>query len=154
MVTMKHIKTQGQGVAGRRAFTLIEQLFAIVLAGITVSAVVSGFWQSISHAEWSAYSLAAQSIALQRLEQTRAAKWDPYAYPAIDDVQQTNFPMTTNILDIPISGGRILYATNRTTIRQISDAPRLRMIEVECTWRFFNRGVFTNTVATYRAPDQ
>ena len=154
MIAMKHIKTHWQGMPRRRAFTLIEQLFAIVLAGITVSAVVSGFWQSVSTAEWSAYSLAAQNIALQRLEQTRAAKWDPYAYPAVDEVQQTNFPLCTNILDVPISGGRILYATNRTTIRQISDAPRLRMIEVECTWRFFNRGVFTNTVATYRAPDQ
>lgn len=136
------------------AFTLVEQMFAMVLAGITVSAVVSGFWQSVSNAEWSAYSLAAQSIAMQRLEQTRAAKWDPYAYPAVDNLQQTNFLDRTEILDVPVAGGRTLYATNRTRITQVSSSPPLRMIEVECTWRFFNRGVFTNTVATYRAPDQ
>ena len=49
----------------RTAFTLIEQLFALLLAGLTVSAVVSGFWQSVQQSEWSALSLAAQSLAQQ-----------------------------------------------------------------------------------------
>jgi type II secretory pathway pseudopilin PulG len=150
---MKSLKTTPKRPA-RKAFTLIEQLFALAMAGITVSAVVAGFWQATTHAEWSAYSLAAQSMALQSLEQTRAAKWDPQGDPLVDDLQATNFPTRIEVLDVPIGGGRILYATNRTTITDISAAPPLRMVQVECTWRFFNRGVFTNTVATYRAPDQ
>jgi Tfp pilus assembly protein PilV len=136
------------------AFTLIEQLFAILIAGLTVGAVVAGFWQSVSNSEWSGYSLAAQNLALQSLEQTRAAKWDPQGDPAVDDLQQSRFPDRVEILDVPVFGGRILYATNRTTITQISVSPPLRMIQVECTWRFWNRGVFTNSVATYRGPDQ
>lgn len=137
-----------------RGFTLIEQMFALLLAGITVSAVVSGFWQSVQQAEWSAHSLAAQSLAQQSMEQARAAKWDPNASPSVDQLQQTNFPVRIEVMDIPSGRGQDLLATNRTTIRVISEHPPLRMIEVECTWRFGNRKVYTNTIATYRAPDQ
>ena len=139
----------------QQGFTLIEQLFALLLAGITVSAVVSGFWQSIQQSEWSAHSLAAQSLAQQALEQARAAKWDPHASPSVDQLQQTNFPVRADeVLDVPSGRGQNLLATTRTTIRTISEHPPLRMIEVETTWQFGNRRRYTNTIATYRAPDQ
>ncbi len=147
----RHIDKDG---GANLAFTIIEQLFALLIAGLTVAAVVAGFWQCVSHAEWSGYSLAAQNLAIQAMEQTRAAKWDPQGDPTGDELQQSKFTNRAEILDVPVFGGRILYATNRTTITQISESPPLRMIQVECTWRFFNRGLFTNTVATYRAPDQ
>lgn len=141
---------------GRRGFTLIEQLFALLLAGITVSAVVSGFWQSVQQSEWSAHSLAAQSLAMQVMEQARAARWDPNGSPSVDDLQQTNFPVRPDeILDVPAGRGQRLHATTRTTIRTISESPPLKMIEVQTTWRFGNRrALYTNTIATYRAPDQ
>lgn len=137
----------------QRGFTLIEQMFALLLAGITVSAVVSGFWQSVRQAEWSAHSLAAQSVAQQAMEQLRAAKWDPNAFPSVDHFKPTNFTRI-ELLDVPAGRGQNLYATNRVTVRNISEAPPLRMIQVECTWRFGPRRIFTNTIATYRAPDQ
>jgi prepilin-type N-terminal cleavage/methylation domain-containing protein len=140
---------------GRRGFTLIEQLFALLLAGITVSAVVSGFWQSVQQAEWSAHSLAAQSLAQQVMEQARAARWDPNGSPSVDNLQQTNFPTRTEILDVPTGRGQNLLATTRTTIRTISESPPLKMVEVQTTWRFGNRrALYTNAIATYRAPDQ
>jgi hypothetical protein len=113
------------------------------ILGILMSGIVAGFMQTEKQAEWSAYSLAAQSLAMQPLEQARAAKWDPYANPPVNEV--TNLPvLTTNILDIPISGQNIVWATNRTSIRMVTTTPPLLQISVVTTWPFF----------TYRAPDQ
>ena len=138
----------------RQALTLVEVLVAMIVFGIMVSGIVSGFMQAHRAAEWSAYSLAAQSLAMQPMEQARAAKWDPYAWPATNQLIQANFPPQTNVLDVPASGTNIVYATNRTTLRMVSTTPPLMQISVECTWRFMNRGVFTNRITTYRAPDQ
>ncbi len=125
--------------------------------GITVlvfAGGVLGYVQSAQQAEWAAYSLAANSLAQQRLEQTRAAKWDTQANPPIDNLVGTNFPSRVDVLDVPIAGTNIVYATNITTISNISANPPVKMVRVDCTWRFWNRGVYTNTVVTYRAPDQ
>lgn len=140
--------------AGNAAFTLVEVLVSMLVLGIMVTGIVSGFIQTERTAEWSAYSLAAQALAMQPVEQARAAKWDPNAWPSVDQVISSNFPITPQILDIPISGTNIVWATNRTTIRMISTNPPLKSIYVECTWRFARQGLFTNTALTYRAPDQ
>jgi hypothetical protein len=125
----------------------------MMIVGIVITGVIAGFNQTQQQAEWSAYSLAAQSLAMQPIEQARGAKWDPYANPPVDQI--TNLlAVTTNILDIPITGTNIVYATNRVSITTVSTTPPLKKISVECTWRFFRRGVFTNSVVTYRAPDQ
>lgn len=132
----------------------MEVLVSMLVVGIMVTGIVAGFIQTEKQAEWSAYSLAAQSLAMQPIEQARGAKWDPYANPSVDQI--TNIPaLSTNILDIPISGTNIVYATNSTTIQTVgSGTPPLKKISVVCTWTFFNRGVFSNTIITYRAPDQ
>jgi prepilin-type N-terminal cleavage/methylation domain-containing protein len=138
----------------RRAFTLLEALVSMAILGIMVTGVVSGFIQCQRTGEWSAYSLAAQSLAMQAMEQSRAAKWDPGSATPVDDLIPSNFPTRTNVLDVPISGTNIVYATNRTTIRTVSTSPPLKEICVECTWRYPGRGVFTNSIFTFRAPDQ
>jgi prepilin-type N-terminal cleavage/methylation domain-containing protein len=154
------MRNQSQNHASRRAirkrsgFTLVELLLAMGLGGMMVGGVVYGYLQAAKSAEWSAYSLAAQSLAIQRLEQTRAAKWNPLGTPPVDEVLSTNFPQRVEILDIPINGTNVVYATNRTTIVSISTAPALKMIRVDTTWAFCRRGVFTNSIATYRSPDQ
>lgn len=137
-----------------RAFTLVEALMAVFVLGVMITGVVSGFIQSHRTAEWSAYSLAANSMAVQSLEQARAAKWDIHKATPVDQLVSSNFPNTTNVLDIPISGTNIVYARNRVTIRNVSTDPPLKEIYVECTWSFPNRGTFTNSILTYRAPDQ
>jgi prepilin-type N-terminal cleavage/methylation domain-containing protein len=138
----------------RRALTLVEVLVAMVVLGIMITGIVSGFVQAHRTAEWSAYSLAAQSLAMQPIEQARAAKWDPYAYPPTNQLVAANFPPQTNVLDTPVSGTNVVYATNRTFLRMVSTNPPLMEVSVECTWRFANHGVFTNAITTYRAPDQ
>jgi len=130
-------------------------ILAIVIAGLSL-----GFVQSSEQAEWSAYNLAAQSLALQGIEQARAANWDPMAATSIDNCTSNNFPVvTTNRLDVPISGTNgVTYATNTWTIINVATNPYpLKMIRVDTTWRFARSGisrVYTNTVATLRAPNQ
>jgi hypothetical protein len=58
-----------------------------------------------------------------------------------------------NILDIPFKGTNYVYATNFTAITTLSTNPNLKMIRVDCVWRFLNQGMHTNTVVTYRAND-
>jgi hypothetical protein len=136
------------------AFSLVEILIASALGMITIGASFYGYIVSANRAEWSAYSLAANSIAMQRMEQARACRWDPLQSPPVDELVSTNFPVQISVLDIPISGTNTVYATNYTTIRTIQTDPPLKMIRVDCCWMFVKRGPFTNTLATYRSPDQ
>lgn len=135
-------------------FTLPELVIATAIAAVSLSGVIYGYILSAQSAEWSAYNLAANSLAIQRLEQTRSAKWDRQASPPVDDVVPTNFPVVVEILDIPITKTNVVLATNLTTISTVSTIPPLKMIRVDCSWLFTSGRVFTNTVVTYRAPDQ
>ena len=88
------------------------------------------------------------------MEQTRAAKWDTGATPAIDELFNSNFPPQVVPLYVPVVGGAMLYATNRVIVTQVSDRPPLKMVQVECVWSLPQRGPFTNSVVMYRSPDQ
>lgn len=171
--------------AGRSpaAFTLVEVVIATAIATLSILAIINGYVFAAQRAEWSAYNLAAQSLANQRIEQARAAKWDTRATPLVDELVSSNFPVVVNILDIPITaatnaanlaaqfpvdlasaawlaasarsnGVTFVYATNYTSIWNVSSNPPLKAVQVDCVWAFANRGLFTNTVTTYRAPDQ
>lgn len=70
----------------------------------------------------------------------------------------TNWTATNNnySLDVPSSGAPF-SAINIITITQIQTNPPLRMIRSDCVWSFPKYGAntyFTNTMITYRAPDQ
>jgi type II secretory pathway pseudopilin PulG len=138
----------------RLAFTLVEVVIATGIAALTISSSIYAYVLSTRRAEWSAYSLAAHSLAMQRMEQSRAAKWDPAAFPSVDELVASNFPTRIDILDIPISGTNIAYATSITSIATISTVPALKRIRVDCSWSFANGKSFTNSIVTYRAPDQ
>lgn len=141
-------------VQPRAAFTLPEVLVAIAITAMGLSGIIYGYISSAERAEWSAYSLAAHSLAMQRAEQTRAAKWDMQAWPQVDELVASNFPPQPNILDIPMQVTNAVYATNFTFIRDVLTNPPLKSIRIECVWRFMERGLFTNVIMTYRAPDQ
>lgn len=142
------------GFGRNRGFTLAEVVISAALGAMVVGSSIYGYVMSTKRAEWSGYSLAAHSLAMQGLEQARACKWDPTGTPAVDELVATNFPSQINILDIPFSGTNIVYATNFWTISTISTNPTLKMVRVDCVWRFMNKRNFTNTVVTYRASDQ
>jgi hypothetical protein len=138
-------------------FTLAEVITSIGLAALTFTGVIYGYAVTSDQAQWSASSLAAHSLAVQGVEQARAAKWDPQAWPPIDELRTTNYSQVFP-LDVPVAKGNIMYATNYISISTVSTVPPVRQLRADCVWRMLNgtrtRGLFTNTVVTLRAPDQ
>ena len=128
-------------------------LIAVGIAGISIGGIVYGYVYSAQRVEWSGVSLAAQALAVQRMEQTRACKWDTDA--GVDQLTAANFPVQTTVMDLPVTGTNFLVGTNYTTISDVSATPPLlRMIRVDCVWRFrLTARLFTNTIVTYRSPD-
>jgi type II secretory pathway pseudopilin PulG len=138
----------------RAAFTLAEILISVALAALGIAGIVSGYIMAAQRAEWAGYSLAAHALAMERIEQARAAKWDTLANPPVDELVSGNFPTVVLPLSIPSAGTNIVYATNITTITVVSTSPPLKTIQVDCIWPFRLRGVYTNTILTYRGPDE
>lgn len=142
----------------RAGFTLVETVVAVAVLGLVVEGMIQGYVKFSQHAEWSAHSLAAQSLASQGAEQARAARWDTQAWPQgvglgqADELGVTQYSQT-NTLDVPVNGQPII-ATNFISITAISTNPALRQIRSDCVWSFMQRRTFTNTIIVLRAPDQ
>ena len=136
-----------------QAFSLTETVMAVGISTMVFGAIISGYVQSARTAEWSAHMLAAQSLAMAKLEQTRAARWDPTAVPVVDDLINANFAPEVRVLDVPRAGTNFVYATNYTSITTISNTSPLRQIRIRCTWCFTNGRLYTNDIVTYRGPD-
>lgn len=137
-------------------FTLAEVVVAIAIATLSFGGVIYGYVLTADRAQWSAGSLAAQSLAMQGVEQARAAKWDPKAWPAVDELGLTNYA-EVDILDVPVSGQPVM-ATNYISVTLVSQDPPLRQLRADCVWCLINgkrsRGPFTNTAITLRTADQ
>jgi len=134
--------------------TLIEVLFALAIAGVGIGAIINGYIFTVVSAERNALSLAANARAMQRIEEIRAAQWDTSVFPALDELSITNFPDQVVALDLSGTSSAVTWATTRAVITDISSSPPLRRIRVDCTWKFYNGKVMTNTIETCRAPDQ
>ncbi len=138
--------------SGAAGFTLEEVVVAMAVAALTIGGVATGYVTKTKRAEWSAYSTAAQTAALQQIEQVRSARWDPLALPATDELVGANFPVTTAKLELSGPNATVAYVTNRTTITSLSANPPLKMIRVDSSWSFLARDPFTNSVTTFRSP--
>ena len=90
---------------------------------MVMAGVIYGYVQANRIAEWSSMSQAAQSYALQGLEQVRAAKWDLWAIPIRGSCHAgaDQFHYSTDIMDVP-STGAPFYVTNY--IKLIRTRPR------------------------------
>lgn len=173
-------RTRPKGMA---AMTIMEVVISLVVAGVAIVGVVNGYVFTAKRAEWNAYSLAAHSLAMQQLEQARAAKWDQLSTPTVDELVASNFVDQVNILDIPVTGNALagslalqfprprtncsviinqattngitfVFATNFISIWNVTTNPVLKGVRVDCVWSFMGRSTHTNTVVTYRGPDQ
>ena len=144
--------TVGLGV--NSAFTLLEVVISLSILGIGLGGILTLYVRSAQRADWSGYSVSAQMMALSGLEQCRAAKYDPNGSPPIDALVSSNFPSWVDVLDPGAVNGIASYGTNTITILTISTNPALKFVRVDCTWTYPGRGVFTNSVFTYRAADQ
>ena len=136
--------------------TLAEVVVAMAVASLAVLSLVGGYIHSTVGAEKARLSLAANTRALERLEDTHGTIWNVSGWPVVDELVATNFPNEVVILDLAGQGAGITYGTNYTTIAQVSVTPQLRRIRVDCIWQFQSglfSTLFTNTVETLRGPD-
>jgi Tfp pilus assembly protein PilV len=148
---MKLKKRAPSRTYSRGGFTFLEVLVSFLIAGIAVGGIIRGYALAAQRAEWSAYSLAAQSMAIKRLEQVVSAPWIPQQNT--DQLVTNNFPPKTEYLCLPTQQTNLVNCTNFTTITTFSASPLMKMVRVDCVWTFINDRVFTNTVATIRAPN-
>lgn len=140
--------------ARRGGFTLVETLVSIMIMGLVFSGVLIGYTRGSQRAEWSGLSLAAEALCLRQMEQVRAVLWDTQSIPITDNT--TNIPTTnTMVLDIPISGSNVVWATNVFTITTWTNPgpSYLKMVTATTTWAW-DGVVYTNTLVDYRCPDQ
>lgn len=138
----------------RSAFTLEEVLMSMAVASISMGAILSGYLLSFQKAEWAAHDQAAQSLAVQRVEQTKAARWEPFNIPPRDELVAANFPDVERQLDIPVRGTNTVSAMVYTSINDVSSDPPVRRVRVDTVWSYLERGPFTNTVILLRSSDQ
>jgi Tfp pilus assembly protein PilV len=139
----------------QHACTLVEIVVSLMIVALSMTGIISMYIQAAVRSEYSAQMLAAQMMALGGVEQARGAKYDPNGSPPTDELVATNFPARTDVLDVGYTSAVTAYATNTFTITTVSTNPLVKMVRVDCTWRFPGRSaVITNTVCTYRAPNQ
>jgi len=134
--------------------TLAEVVIAMAITGLAVGGIIGGYIYCTASAEKAGLYLAANARAMERIEETRSARWDTALYPAVDQLVNSNFPSKVVTLDLSGAGANLISASLNTDITQLSTNPPLKRIRVDCIWQY--RGVFsiTNTIETCRAPDQ
>ncbi len=161
-------------------YSLIELVLAVAVFGLVCGLMLNCYIQAGVNAEWSGYSLAAESLGMDQVEQARQAKWDSIsgsgscnyllALNLLGKNLSTNLGAgtitltgyTTNILDIPYATStNYVIATNyvSTQIFNLNNNPnnaQICMLQVQTVWPFNYRSTnvtyFTNTIATYLAP--
>jgi len=159
---------------GTAAMTFMEVLIALLIVVMVFGAIINGYISSAIRGQWTGYSLAAQSMGLEAIEQARSAKWDATTNellnlnvfsPYYNPTTQTFTGYTTNILDVPMKANNPILATNYISIRMFNEnndpnpnMPQLQMIRVDTVWPFvgwskFTQIYYTNTVCTLIAPD-
>ena len=140
------------------AFTLAEVVVCVFIMMVLFAGILTAYIQTSYRAEWSGYSLAAQALAIQQLEQAKSAVWDVQQTPVKNEL--TNLPTVTYAtLDLPVTGSNYVYATNYATLSLIPSGlagVSNYMVKVDTVWpfRWKNQVIyFTNTIADYYAPE-
>ena len=125
------VESRGSNFKGKTsAFTLVEVVCSLAILGIVFSGIIVSYTQAARRVEWSGRSLAAQSLAIQVIEQARSGVWNE-ALRAMDpnqgdDLMRLNvLNRSTNlvagtltghtwqiVLDLPTSGTNQIRATN------------------------------------------
>jgi prepilin-type N-terminal cleavage/methylation domain-containing protein len=163
--------------AGCVGFTLVEVLVSILILALVLAGICFGYAQANRIAIWCSMSQAAQSFAMQGMEQARAALWNPWdqytntGYGTEDELPPSANAVFTqqDFMDIPMKGlpytststNATYLQTNYVYITAISNCSLgkfycpLRQITSTVIWRFpFTGQSWTNTVVTLRASDQ
>jgi len=155
--------------------TLIEVAISMAIVALLFGSTIQAYIQSGQRVAWTGYSLAAQALAQQTIEQARSALWDPGQPSSPNQITNLNVVAgsgsyntgtrtwtgyATNILDVPYSANNYTVATNFVTVQMVyldgsSNCPA-EFVRVDCVWPYGLRTgmqYFTNTVSTLIAPD-
>jgi|ERR1700677_4857548 type II secretory pathway pseudopilin PulG len=135
------------------AFTLIEVAVAMAIAVLVMTGMFEGYTLASRRAQFASYSLAANATAMKQLESIVASTWFITGNTSTNLFNPILSAATVNALCLPSSGSNLVYATNFATVTQLSTNPPYAMVRVDCVWNFMGLGMFTNTVAVLRAPD-
>jgi len=156
------------------AFTLVEVVISMAIVALVFAGIINAYIQTGLRLEWTGYSLAAQSLALETIEQARSTLWDPTQYPPVNEIYSLNLMGTAtnattatwtgyayNTLDVPVpTGGTPVLATNYVSVQMsyVSTNVNVQMeiVTVQTVWPFIRYGnnvYFTNTIATIITPD-
>src|SRR5262245_29559395 len=68
------------------AFTLPEVVLAVAITAVAFGGIIMAYSQATRRAQWSGYSLSAQALAVQQIEQARASVWDLSVFPIKNDL--------------------------------------------------------------------
>jgi prepilin-type N-terminal cleavage/methylation domain-containing protein len=161
----------GTKAGALRGFTLVETMVSLGIITLLFSGILTAYIQSSRQAEWAGYSLAAQAVGIQQIEQARSGVWDY----SINKNELTNLnliswsynPTTkvgtgyaTNVLDLPVSGTNVVLVTNFVTVKMLNltglTNVQVQMVTVDTVWPFRTsqgQRLFTNRTATYFGPD-
>lgn len=132
--------------------TLIEVVVALGISVLLLAGMFKGYLMVSRRAMFTSYSVAADAQAMRQLENIVSASWLPSRQ--ISNLFNPVLTATqTNALGMPGSTTNLVYATNYASLNQVSTTPPYVMIRVDCVWSFMDMGLFTNTVAVLRAPD-
>jgi prepilin-type N-terminal cleavage/methylation domain-containing protein len=137
---------------GRSGMTLVEVMVAMAIAVLMVAGIVTGYINCSTATVKDSLYMAANARAMERIEETQSARWDPSNTNIPDELVATNFPDKTVTLNISGSDPNVISATVTTDISQISLSPPLRRIHVDCIWQFQGGNFITNSIETCRAP--
>lgn len=142
--------TARNAFAGQGGFTMIEVAFAAAIAALVLAGMFQGYNLASRRAQFSACSLAASTSAMHQMERVISAGWSPSA--GTSNLLTLGGTVVSS-LDLPSAANNFVNCTNVITVSQVSSSPAYAMIEVDCIWTFPSYGgVYTNTVATLRAP--
>src|SRR5215831_9069532 len=82
----------GRGSRSQVGMTLAEVVVALAVAVMMVAGLLGGYTYSTVSGEKARLSLAANTRALERLEDTHGAIWNVSGWPVVDQLVATNFP--------------------------------------------------------------
>lgn len=155
--------------------TLVEVVVSVAIVALVFGAILNGYIYSAKRVEWTGYSLAAQSLGVQTLEQARSAVWDTsrgkneltnitLMSSSWNSSTKTYSGYSIDVLDVPIVGTNVVMATNFVSIQQFNISGNtnvqiwLQLIRVDTVWQFTGWGqnnirYYTNSIGTYIAPD-
>jgi len=137
--------------------TLVEVMIATAIFSMVIGSVLLGIVCTNYRTYWATYDQLATKYASERMEQVRAAQWQPYLTNGVDQLTTSNFPPDTVVLDPLRSGAKPITAERSVSFTTIT-APGgtnalYKVVLTSVVWSYRKQGPFTNNMVGLALPD-